>query len=261
MDSAAPERKEVQQPSLTELETALQTCKADKEEAERRAEKSEKAAREMEVFAYAVAHDLKAPLRTMASFTQLLTRRLPDDPDIREYAGHIISGAGEMQAVIDGVQRLWDISKPHGRTNIRLDVILQLALLGLQTQLKTAGGEVKFDPLPEVEINESQFVQLFEHLIRNSILYRGSEAPTIRISSEKTDDWFTISVRDNGAGIDPRYNEDVFKPLKRLHGKDYPGVGLGLTISRRIVEAHGGRMWVESDGRTGSNFLFTLPAQ
>src|SRR3954466_9674740 len=165
-----------------EFQVALEVCRAEKEEAERKAERYLAAAEEMETLAYAVAHDLKSPLRSMLSFSQLLTRRLPDDPDIREYAGHIISGAVEMQAVIDAVQKLANIARPkkaNHRTAIRLDIILQLALLGLQAKLKECGGEVHFDNLPEVTVDESQFKELFEALIGNSLLYRGSEPPKI----------------------------------------------------------------------------------
>jgi light-regulated signal transduction histidine kinase (bacteriophytochrome) len=264
MDSGRTNSEESQEESGPDLQSALQVCRAEKEEAERRAERYLAAAEEMETLAYAVAHDLKSPLRSMLSFSQLLTRRLPDDPDIREYAGHIISGAVEMQAVIDAVQKLANIARPkkaNHRTAIRLDVILQLALLGLQAKLKDCGGEVQFDNLPEVTVDESQFKELFEALIGNSLLYRGSEPPKIRIRAEETGDGYTISIQDNGVGIEKQYQDKVFRPFTRLHNKEFPGVGLGLTISRKIVETHGGRMWVESDGQTGSTFRFTLPIQ
>jgi light-regulated signal transduction histidine kinase (bacteriophytochrome) len=262
MNPGTTEGRESPQQSAEGLQIALESCRAEKEDAERRAATFLAAAEEMETLAYAVAHDLKSPLRNMLSFTQLLTRRLPEDPDIREYAGHIIAGAAEMQAVIDAVQRLAKVAKPKSastRTTIRLDVILQLALLGLQTKLKECGAEVKFDKLPEVTVDESQFKDLFESLIRNSILYRGSEAPRIAIRADEAGDEYTISIEDNGVGIEKQYQEKIFKPFSRLHNKDYPGVGLGLTISRKIVETHGGRMWVESDGQTGSTFRFTVP--
>src|SRR6476620_7866807 len=159
MASGTSESQPGQNQSVQELEAALSACRAEKEEAERKAERYIAVAEEMETLAYAVAHDLKSPLRSMLSFSQLLTRRLPDDPDIREYAGHIISGAVEMQAVIDAVQKLANIARPkkaNHRTAIRLDVILQLALLGLQAKLKDCGGEVQFDNLPEVTVDESQ---------------------------------------------------------------------------------------------------------
>jgi len=265
MDSGTKQSKEpVQIGSVEELRAALDACRAEKEDAERRAERYFASAEEMETLAYAVAHDLKSPLRSMLSFTQLLTRRLPDDPDIREYAGHIVTGAAEMQSVIDAVQKLANISRPrraNSRTSIRLDVIIQLAFLGLQTKVKEAGAEVRFDDLPEVSVDESQFKELFENLIGNSLSYRGSEIPRIDIRAEGSGDEYTISVRDNGVGIEEQYHEKVFQPFSRLHNKDYPGVGLGLTISRKIVETHGGRMWVESDGQTGSTFRFTLPVQ
>lgn len=264
MDSGTAQSQGSQDQSTEELRTALAACRAEKVDAERRAEAYLIAAEEMETLAYAVAHDLKSPLRSMSSFSQLLTRRLPDDPDIREYAGHIIAGAAEMQAVIDAVQKLANIARPkkaNSRTAMRLDIILQLALLGLQTKLKNAGAEVHFDKLPEVTVDESQMKELFENLIGNSILYRGSDPPRIEIRGEETGDEYTISVRDNGVGIEQQYQDRVFKPFSRLHNKDYPGVGLGLTISRKIVESHGGRMWVESDGQNGSTFRFTLPAQ
>jgi light-regulated signal transduction histidine kinase (bacteriophytochrome) len=262
MASGTTESPEGQSRSLQELDAALVACRAEKQEAERKAQRYIAAAEEMETLAYAVAHDLKSPLRSMLSFTQLLTRRLPDDPDIREYAGHIISGASEMQAVIDAVQKLANSARPKKATNrtaIRLDVILQLALLGLQSKLKACGAEVHFESLPEVAVDESQFKELFENLIGNSILYRGPEPPRIEIRAEETEDGHTISVQDNGVGIEKPYQEKVFRPFLRLHNKDYPGVGLGLTISRKIVETHGGRMWVESDGQSGSTFRFTLP--
>jgi signal transduction histidine kinase len=263
MESGTSDSQPGQKQSVQELEAALNACRAEKEEAERKAERYIAAAEEMETLAYAVAHDLKSPLRSMLSFTQLLTRRLPEDPDIREYAGHIISGAIEMQAVIDAVQKLANVSRPKratSRTSIRLDVLLQLALLGMQSKLKACGAEVQFENLPQVAVDESQFKELFENLISNSLLYRGSEPPRIEIGAEETDDGYTISVRDNGVGIEEPYQDKVFRPFLRLHNKDYPGVGLGLTISRKIVETHGGRMWVESDGQSGSTFRFTLPA-
>lgn len=263
MGSGTTESQEGQNRSVQELEAALGVCRAEKEDAERKAEQYIAVAEEMETLAYAVAHDLKSPLRSMLSFSQLLTRRLPDDPDIREYAGHIITGATEMQAVIDAVQKLANVARPkkaNNRTAIRLDVILQLAVLGLESKLKQCGAEVHFEHLPEIAVDESQFKELFEHLIGNSILYRGPEPPRIDIRGEETGDGYTISVRDNGVGIEKPYQEKVFRPFSRLHNKDYPGVGLGLTISRKIVETHGGRMWVESDGQSGSTFRFTLPA-
>jgi light-regulated signal transduction histidine kinase (bacteriophytochrome) len=264
MNPGMTESRESPEPSAQELQTALDACRAEREDAERRAATFFAAAEEMETLAYAVAHDLKSPLRSMLSFTQLLTRRLPDDPEIKEYAGHIIAGAAEMQAVIEAVQRLAKVAKPKNastRTTIRLDVILQLALLGLQTKLKECGAEVEYKNLPQVTVDESQFKELFENLIRNSILYRGSEPPRIAIRADEVGDEYTISVQDNGVGIEKDYQEKVFKPFLRLHNKDYPGVGLGLTISRKIVETHGGRIWVESDGQTGSTFRFTLPIQ
>src|SRR3954451_15552207 len=151
MNSGTSEGREPPQPSAERLQIALEACRAEREDAERRAATFFAAAEEMETLAYAVAHDLKSPLRSMLSFTQLLTRRLPDDPEIKEYAGHIIAGAAEMQAVIDAIQKLASIARPkkaNHRIAIRLDVILQLALLGLQTKLKDAGAEVHFENLP-----------------------------------------------------------------------------------------------------------------
>src|SRR3954447_15762123 len=145
MDSSTAQSGGLQDQSAEELRTALDACRAERDDAERRAQRYLTAAEEMETLAYAVAHDLKSPLRSMSSFSQLLTRRLPDDPDIREYAGHIIAGAAEMQAVIDAIQKLASIARPkkaNHRIAIRLDVILQLALLGLQAKLKDCGGEV-----------------------------------------------------------------------------------------------------------------------
>lgn len=244
---------------IRELKTALENSLSATEAAERKAELASKAIRDMEHFNYGFAHDLKSSLRSILSFTQLLERKLPVDAEIRDLTGPIIAGAGDMQLLIENVQKLFNIRKQTGRTNVGLDIVVQLAVLRVQPMVKASGASIQFAHLPHVLVNESLFVQLFEQLLTNSLIYHGEEPPRIEIRSEENDEVHTISVHDNGVGVPPDYQKSIFEPFKRLHGSKVPGAGLGLTISQKIVEAHHGELWVESDGQTGSTFLFTIP--
>jgi len=145
------------------------------------------------------------------------------------------------------------------RTPVMLGNALQFALLNLDRSIKEENAVVTQDELPEAIADETQLVQLFQNLISNSLKYRGEQPPLIHVSCEEIEDEWLITVRDNGIGIDPQYHQQIFGVFKRLHGRSIPGTGIGLAICRKIVENHGGRIWVESDGKTGSAFRFTLP--
>lgn len=137
--------------------------------------------------------------------------------------------------------------------------VLSQALLFLRIAIQQSGATVTADPLPTVVAQEVMLTQLFQNLIGNSIKYRGEAAPTIHISVERTEEGCLFSVRDNGIGIDPADSERVFGMVKRLHGKELPGTGIGLTLCRKVVERHGGRIWVESETGRGATFKFTIP--
>jgi light-regulated signal transduction histidine kinase (bacteriophytochrome) len=131
--------------------------------------------------------------------------------------------------------------------------------LNLQLALRSSDARITFDHLPIIEVDQTQFVQLLQNLITNSIKYRGAEPPRIHLSAREAGPEWVFSLKDNGIGIDRRYADHIFAVFKRLHGREYPGTGIGLAICKRIVERHNGRIWVESEPGKGSTFYFTVP--
>ena len=241
------------------LDKCLHARQITEREAEINAEKAQSAIEEMHHFLYAVNHDLRQPLRSILTNAQLLERRRPQDSELKEYTTPIIEGAGEINTLVESLVNYSRVGAIQRRSLIRLDIVLQLALLKLQKLVKESSAQITYRDLPEAEVDESQFAQVFEHLLSNSIKYRGGEPPNIEVSAQEDTDAYKISVRDNGVGVKPDYHQTIFAPFKRLHGKDIPGVGLGLSICKKIVLAHGGKIWVESDGLNGSTFHFTVP--
>ncbi len=132
-------------------------------------------------------------------------------------------------------------------------------LLNLDTSIRETGTKITYDPLPCVLSDFLQLSQVFQNLIGNSIKYRSKENPRIHVSAEEQEDEWLFSVQDNGIGIDPQYHEQIFGIFKRLHGREYPGTGIGLALCKRIIERQGGRIWVESQAGQGSTFKFTIP--
>ena len=241
---ALRENDELRQ-TLREIESSVAEARAQTEDMER--------------LIYALSHDFRTPLRTMSSYAQLLQRQYASDADANEMTTFIVSGANDMKVLIEDVLKYSRIKTSPDRTTINLQSVVQWAAANLQQRVAETGARISCGDLPEVAVNESQFVQLFEQLFRNSLTYGGADPPVIEVSSEEQADAYLISVRDNGSGIAREYQESVFTPFKRLHGKERPGTGMGLTICRKIVRAHGGRIWVESDGQHGSDFRFTVP--
>lgn len=215
---------------------------------------------EVEHVVYALSHDFRTPLRTMASYAQLLERQCPLDEEAREMTSFIIKGVNDMKVLIEDVLKYSRIKNSPALLAVPLATIVQWASLALQAQVREAGAEIIAVDLPEVVINESQFVQLFEQLFSNALKFRSSDPLKIEVTAEETEDGHVISVKDNGIGVAPAYHEMVFAPFRRLQGKEVSGTGLGLAICRKIVRAHGGRIWVESDGTHGSAFRFTVPS-
>jgi signal transduction histidine kinase len=144
-------------------------------------------------------------------------------------------------------------------STVDAEAVAQGVLLKIEKQIRESGAEITYEALPAVQSDFTHLSQVFQQLILNSIKFRGSEPPRIHISATQIDDEVTFSFKDNGEGIEPRFHEDIFRAFKRLHGREVPGTGVGLAISKRIVEQYGGRIWVESEAGQGAVFHFTLP--
>jgi signal transduction histidine kinase len=219
---------------------------------------------ELEQFAYVASHDLQEPLRSIGGFAQLLEVRYKGklDTDANEFIGYVVAGVARMQAMINDLlafSRVGTRGKPFALTN--LEDVLQEALENLQKSIEESAAVVTREELPIVRGDRSQLVQVFQNLLSNAIKFRGSVKPEIGIDAVSNGKEWTISVRDNGIGIDPKYFHRLFVVFQRLHGRDeYPGTGIGLAICKKIVGRHGGRIWIESKPGSGSTFRFTLPA-
>lgn len=215
---------------------------------------------ELQQFAYAASHDLQEPLRSIGSYAQLLQRRYAGDAEASEYAGFMVDGVARMNTLIHDLLIYSRVgSGTLRRREVNLGNALQWSLLNLERSLQEHKATVTYDALPELIVDEGQMCQLFQNLIGNSLKYRGELAPLVHVSAEEDENEWILTVRDNGIGVDPKFHQHIFGVFKRLHGREVPGTGMGLAICRRIVESHGGRIWVESDGTHGSAFRFALP--
>jgi len=215
---------------------------------------------ELQQFAYAASHDLQEPLRSIGSYAQLLQRRYADDVEASEYAGFMVDGVARMNTLIHDLLVYSRVgSGTLRRRPANLGNALQWGLLNLERSIKEHKATVTYDALPELIVDEGQMAQLFQNLIGNSLKYRAEPPPLIHVNADESEGEWIFTVRDNGIGIEPRFQQHIFGVFKRLHGREVPGTGMGLAICRRIVESHGGRIWVESDGKNGSAFRFALP--
>ncbi len=217
----------------------------------------------LEEFAYVASHDLQEPLRAISGFTQLLQDRYAGklDAEADEFMGFIVDGTRRMQHLIDDVLQYSRVTT-HGRPLVPVDLmaVTRRAVQNLQASLAGSSAEIVFAGLPEVEGDATQLIQLVQNLIANGIKYNKSKPPRVEITAKRNDesDW-VISVRDNGIGIDPKYQDRIFRIFARLHTREeFGGTGIGLALSRRILERHGGRIWVESIEGQGATFSFTL---
>ncbi len=218
---------------------------------------------ELEQFAYVSSHDLQEPLRMVTSYLQLLQRRYQGNIDDKadKYIHFAVDGAFRMQNLINDLLEFSRVTT-RGREPEPTDseFVLNQVLSNLELYIKENKATVSHGSLPEVMADSTQLVQVFQNLIINGIKFHSEEAPKIHISAEKKASEWVFSVQDNGIGIDPQYSEKIFEVFKRLHKKEeYPGTGIGLAICKKIVERHGGRIWVESELGKGSTFYFTLP--
>ncbi|CAA6605390.1 Signal transduction histidine kinase [Rhodospirillaceae bacterium LM-1] len=220
---------------------------------------------ELERFTHAAAHDLAEPVRGIVSFSQLLERHLSNsyDKEIKDYLGYLVAAAKRMQTQIEGLQEYARIGEGvENREMADLDQLAKQAFGMLREQIRLTQAEIEVNFLPKAFVNADQITDVFRNLIDNAIKFRRQGArPVIRIGAERRDGEWTISVKDNGIGIDPRYASDVFQVFRRLSPPSQAtGEGIGLSLCRRVIERHGGRMWLESALGQGSTFYFTLPA-
>lgn len=252
---------------LAKVNTALQAEIGERKRAEeaihRYTTELERSNQELQQFAYVASHDLQEPLRMVSSYLQLLERRYGSQlqDDARDFIDYAVDGAKRMQALIND---LLAYSRVGTRGKAFEAVELQNVLWQATNNLKIAIDEqracIECDPLPVVKGDDTQLTQLFQNLIGNAIKFHGQEAPRISIRQERRNGHWLISVADNGIGIEPHHTERIFLIFQRLHNREeYPGTGIGLAICKRIVERHGGEIWVESQLGQGATFNFTLP--
>ncbi len=219
---------------------------------------------ELQQFAYIASHDLQEPLRMITSYLQLLVRKYADklDNEGMEFIDFAVDGAKRMQKLINDLlaySRVHTRAKPPRPTN--LEAVLKQTLQDLKAAIDESNAQITWDPLPTVMVDDTQLGQLLLNLLSNAIKYRSERPLQIHISARREGDQWVISVADNGIGIDPKYFDRIFAVFQRLHTRaEYPGTGIGLAICKRIVERHGGRIWVESEPGKGSIFYFSLPA-
>jgi len=225
----------------------------------------ERSNKELEQFAYIASHDLQEPLRMVSSYVQLLAQRYKGrfDADADDFIHYAVSGAGRMQTMINDLlaySRVGTRGKPFDRVDC--DAILKQVLVGLKFQIEESGALITADPLPVIMADASQLHHVFQNLISNAIKFRSEKTPEIYIRAERTESEWVFSVSDNGIGFEQKYAVKIFDIFKRLYtASKYPGSGIGLTICRKIIEHHKGRIWAESEPGKGSTFYFALPTR
>ncbi|MCB2178394.1 PAS domain S-box protein [bacterium] len=218
--------------------------------------------RELEQFAYVASHDLQEPLRMVTSYLQLLEKRYSDklDGDALEFINYAVDGAKRMKSLIIDLLTFSRVGT-HGKEPeiVSAQEVMDKVLLDFDVLIQETSATIKCDPLPQVLADRSQLQQLFQNLLGNAIKFRRDDPPQIYVHVEKVDGMWQFMVKDNGIGIDPGFFEQIFIIFQRLHtSQEYKGTGMGLAICKKIVERHGGKIWVESTPGKGSEFYFTL---
>lgn len=218
---------------------------------------------ELEQFAYVASHDLQEPLRMVSSYTQLIERRYKDklDQDGHDFIEFAVDGANRMQRLINDLLTFSRVTTRGKEFNFTdLNSVLGQAIANLQQRIDETHAVIINDELPNLPIDEGQITRLFQNLLDNATKFHGKEAPRVHITAKEQEKDWLFCFRDNGIGIDPGYKDRIFIIFQRLHAKsDFPGTGIGLALCKRIVERHGGKIWVESEPGKGAAFCFTIP--
>lgn len=219
---------------------------------------------DLQQFAYVASHDLQEPLRMISSYLQLIERRYKDrlDDDANDFINYAVDGAKRLQSLISGLLEFSRVTT-HGKefSKVNTDKVLEEVCRDLDLVIRETGAKILHEALPEVVGDQSQIYRLFQNLIQNGVKFRRKDvAPVIEITAVREAAEHVFRVRDNGIGIEERYFDRIFTIFQRLHGRDeYPGTGIGLSICKRIVERHGGKIRVESKPGEGSSFYFSIP--
>jgi light-regulated signal transduction histidine kinase (bacteriophytochrome) len=262
---SAPEpHRELSAEVISRLEAGTQKLEATIEELRGRLRKEEiRHSEELRQFSYAVSHDLREPLRMIASYSQLLDRRYASklDDDGREFIGFMVDAVHRMEQLLGDLLIYSHQFRPMETAPALIDpeLVLESVLLAMEKEIGQSGAKISHDPFPKLIFDFGRLTQLFKQLISNSIKFCSSDAPRIQIATSEAEGETIFSFSDNGLGIDPRYHEQIFGIFRRLHGKEKPGTGMGLAICKRIVEQYGGRIWVESEAGKGAIFHFSVP--
>ena len=217
---------------------------------------------ELTQFAHLASHDLQEPLRTVSSYIQMLRQRWEGrfDEEDREFMGYIVDGARRMRELIDALLAYARVGSSKRDFELHdCGDLLRNALQNLKVALEESRARIDPGPLPALTVDPVQVAELFQNLLANAIKFRGPDPLRIQVSARREDGAWLFRVSDNGIGIDPAQSDRIFQAFQRLHSQDeYPGTGMGLAVCKKIVERHGGRIWVESEPGKGSSFYFTL---
>lgn len=225
--------------------------------------KLERSNADLEQFAYIASHDLQEPLRIVSIYTELFAEKYGGaiDEEARHHIATIVEGSERMQTLIRDLLAYSQSIHADQRPPRKFDAAeaVREAMSRLEATLDQTGAKVEVGPLPEIVGDAVGVTQVFQNLLSNALKYRSLNCE-IRITAERHGSWWIFAVEDNGIGIHGDYHETIFKPFKRLHGREYRGSGVGLAICQRVIGRHGGRIWVESEPERGSKFRFTIPA-
>ena len=246
--------------------TDITERKRSEEALARQAQELERSNGDLRQFAYAVSHDLREPIRIVTIYSQLFEKKYKGSLDEQAdgFIQHTVEAAQRLEALLDDLLAYTQTAEGPQIVDSPVDANVCLAkiLAMFEAAIAESGAMVTSDPLPVLRVNEVHIQQLLQNLIGNSLKYRSEAPPQIHISAERDRGMWKLSVADNGIGIDGEYHKQVFGLFKRLHGNSkYAGSGMGLAICHKIVERHGGRMWIESEAGKGSKFFFTLPGE
>jgi hypothetical protein len=233
------------------------------EELARQADLLARSNADLQQFAFVTSHDLQEPLRTISGMSELIKRRAAGklDEQENELLDYVIRAADRMETLIRDLLTYSKTVNPEGRPRVQAKAAVEWACNNLQQSIAEGAASIQVDDLPLVNLDMISLVQIFQNLLSNALKYRGAEPPKIRISAAPQNAEWVFSVVDNGIGIAPRHHERIFGLFTRLHGDRYSGTGVGLALTKKLVERYDGRIWVESELGKGATFKFSLPRE